>query len=138
MWRYCLHPRSRPSSRQAASRRRCSSTRRRSFMRGFASVRNSAGYRQFIASALMLLAAFCVSAAELKRVDAVYFTFDVPRDMVKMRAQGIDSHVGDYRNSRIRLGFDYGVNSDPLDYDNQLPAFQSSKLEIDGRSARIV
>lgn len=87
---------------------------------------------------MLILLAFSTWAAELKRVDANYFSFHIPVDMVKTRSQGIDSHVGEYRNSRIRLGFDYGAYSDPLDYDKRLPEYQSSKLEVGGRKARIV
>jgi len=97
-----------------------------------------------IALSLMLLASISVSAADrkdeprLKEIDATYFTFHIPVYMVKTRSQGIDSHVGGYKSARIRLGFDYGVYSDPLDYDSGLPQYQASTIEVDGRKARIV
>jgi len=72
------------------------------------------------------------------RIDATYFTFDIPADMVKTRVAGIDSLVGEYKNSQIRLSFDYGSYSDPLKYDKRLPQYQSSEMQVDGRKARMV
>jgi hypothetical protein len=94
-------------------------------------------HRKYL-SALLLSVTLCAWGADLKRVDASYFNFGIPADMVKIRARGIDSHVGAYQNSRMRLGFDYGANSDPLDYDSGLPGYRSSKVTVGGREARMV
>jgi len=73
-----------------------------------------------------------------KRIDNAYFSFEVPLDMAKTSDMGIDSYIEVYESAKIRLGFDYGVNADPLDYDRRLPEYQESDLRVDNRRARIV
>ena len=98
-----------------------------------------------VAMSLVLLLTLSAWAADrqtirtgLKRIDATYFTFDIPVEMVKTQVKGIDSHVGQYESSQIRLGFDYGSYADPLEYDKRLPQYQASEVKVDGRKARIV
>lgn len=98
-----------------------------------------------VAILLILLATFSAWAAgentnrtALKRIDATYFTFDIPADMVKTKVQGMDSHVDEYQSPNVRLGFDFGRYSDPLDYDERLPGYAAVAIRVDGRRARIV
>src|SRR5687767_10327275 len=43
------------------------------------------------------------------------FKFYLPHNMQKQDIYGIDSYVEEYRNKSMRVSFDYGIHSDPLD-----------------------
>ena len=71
-------------------------------------------------------------------VDAKFFEFFIPPDMKKVEIQGIDSHVGQFGSEKIKLIFDYGMYSDPLDDEKGMPNLTVRKERIDGRRTKIV
>lgn len=74
-----------------------------------------------------------------KRIDAgEAFLFWVPGEMEQQRATGIDSLVGDYRSTRMRITFDYGRYSNPLTNYSSNPGCDEETKSISGKDARIV
>lgn len=65
------------------------------------------------------------------------FSFSIPPAMKQTSVQDTDSLVREYRSPSVRLGFDYGWYSDPLDYQKRTD-YQESIVEIDGRKAKFV
>jgi hypothetical protein len=65
------------------------------------------------------------------------FTFFIPPDMEEQEIQGIDSFVGEYRSNRMRLRFDYGLYSDPLNYSGESD-YQELVTTIGGERAKVV
>ena len=65
------------------------------------------------------------------------FSFYIPPEMKRTSASGIDSLVGEYRNSNISLSFDYGWYSDSLDYGGRTD-YEERFIEVDGRKAKLV
>jgi hypothetical protein len=49
--------------------------------------------------------------------------------------QGIDSYVGEYRNSECILHFDYGRYSENFSRAQKQPDYQQEAITIDGRAA---
>lgn len=66
------------------------------------------------------------------------FTFYLLQNMQKQDTFGIDSYVEEYRNQNMRLSFDYGIYSDPLDSYFGESEFKEFKEVISGRDAKIV
>lgn len=66
------------------------------------------------------------------------FSFLVPSGMRKRDARGIDSYVEEYRGGDMRVSFDYGRYSDPLDSYSDKPEYQETFIDIDGRRAKLV
>jgi uncharacterized protein YcfL len=66
------------------------------------------------------------------------FIFYIPQNMQKQDSQGIDSYVEEYRNENMRVSFDYGIYSDPLDGYSMEPEYKEMKEVISGREAKIV
>jgi hypothetical protein len=54
--------------------------------------------------------------ANWQQVDAKgYFTFWIPSDLMEEHLQGIDSYVGSWFSPALRVDFDYGMYSGPID-----------------------
>lgn len=91
----------------------------------------------------VLLAAGCTPPTSVKpppgwvQIDAGNFSLYVPPDVKAVPLQGIDSLVGAYQGDFISVRFDYGMNSDPLDY-QRLPGYRSRHERIGGKRAKIV
>lgn len=91
----------------------------------------------------LVLAAGCTPATSIEpplgwvQIDAGTFQFHVPPDVKATPVEGIDSFVGAYRGDVIAVGFDYGMYSDPLDYQS-LPGYRLRHERIDGKRANIV
>jgi len=66
------------------------------------------------------------------------FMFNIPQNMQKQDTHGIDSYIEEYRNKSMRVSFDYGIYSDPLDGYSMGPAYKEIKEVISGREAKIV
>ena len=66
------------------------------------------------------------------------FRFYIPQNMQKQDTHGIDSYVEEYRNKNMRVSFDYGIYSDPLDAYSMEPEYQEIKEVISGREVKIV
>ena len=66
------------------------------------------------------------------------FIFYIPQNMQKQDTHGIDSYVEQYRNKSMRVSFDYGIYSDPLDGYSMEPEYKEIKEVISGREAQIV
>ena len=66
------------------------------------------------------------------------FIFNIPQNMQKQDTHGIDSYVEEYRNNNMRVSFDYGIYSDPLDGYSMEPEYKEIKEVISGREAKIV
>jgi hypothetical protein len=66
------------------------------------------------------------------------FIFHIPQNMQKQDIQGIDSYVEEYRNTNMRVSFDHGIYSDPLDGYSMEPEYKEIKEVISGREAKIV
>jgi hypothetical protein len=66
------------------------------------------------------------------------FIFYLPQNMPKQDTHGIDSHVEEYRNKNMRVSFDYGIYSDPLDGYSMEPEYKEIKEVISGREVKIV
>ena len=74
-----------------------------------------------------------------KRVDADgLFFLSLPEDMKKQDVRGIDSSVGEYRNGRMVVSFDYGIYSNPLESYSDKPEYKESLKNIGGKKAKIV
>src|SRR5262245_12821922 len=74
-----------------------------------------------------------------KRVDADgLFFLSLPEDMKKQNVRGIDSSVGEYRNVRMVVSFDYGIYSNPLESYSGRPEYKESLKNIGGKKAKIV
>lgn len=106
--------------------------------------RLSANVRLWISLPLSaLLAVGCTPVASVepppgwRQVDVGDFSFHVPPDMKAVSSQGIDSVVGQYRSDSLSVGFDYGMNSDPLN-DRQSSGYRSRYERIGGKRAKIV
>lgn len=90
-----------------------------------------------------LLAAGCAPATSVKpppgwvKIDGRNFSFYVPPDVKAVSVQGMDSLVGGYQGDVISIGFDYGMYSDPLDYQGR-PGYRSHDERIGGKRAKIV
>lgn len=65
------------------------------------------------------------------------FSFSLPPEMKQTPVEGMDSLVREYASPHVRLGFDYGWYSDPLDYPGRVD-YQAGMVEIDGRKAKLV
>lgn len=66
------------------------------------------------------------------------FIFSIPQNMQKQDTHGIDSYVEEYRNKNMRVSFDYGIYSDPLDGYSMEPEYKEIKEVISGREVKIV
>ena len=66
------------------------------------------------------------------------FIFYIPQNMQKQDTHGIDSYVEVYRNKNMRVSFDYGFYSDPLDGYSMKPEYKEIKEIISGREVKIV
>ena len=64
--------------------------------------------------------------------------FYLPHNMQKQDIYGIDSYVEEYRNKNMRVYFDYGIYSDPLDGYSMELEYKEIKEVISGREAKIV
>src|SRR5262245_39201648 len=54
--------------------------------------------------------------ANWKQIDAKgYFTFWIPSGLMEEHLQGIDSYVGSWFSPAMRVDFDYGMYSGPID-----------------------
>jgi len=74
-----------------------------------------------------------------KRVDADgLFFLSLPEDMKKQNVRGIDSSVGQYRNGRMVVSFDYGIYSNPLESYSDKPDYKENLKNIGGKKAKIV
>lgn len=74
-----------------------------------------------------------------KRVDADgLFFLSLPEDMKKQNVRGVDSSVGQYRNGRMVVSFDYGIYSNPLESYSDKPGYKETLKSIDGKKAKIV
>ncbi len=74
-----------------------------------------------------------------KTIDARgQFSFTTPPDLKFQEVQGIDSYVGLYVSPTLRVGFDHGQYSSPLDEIAEKPGAVSNEETIHGRKARIV
>jgi hypothetical protein len=73
--------------------------------------------------------------AGMKRVDAVSFSVLMPESMIEVEVRPIDSYVREFKDGSLELNFDWGLYSDPLEYENST---RSEWTEIDGRRARRV
>jgi hypothetical protein len=74
-----------------------------------------------------------------KRVDADgLFFLSLPEDMKKQEVRGIDSSVGQYRNGRMMVSFDYGIYSNPLESYSDKPDYKENLKNIGGKKAKIV
>lgn len=74
-----------------------------------------------------------------QKIDAKgHFTFYVPPGMKAGDVRGIDSYVGAYRNAEMRVSFDYGWYSDPLNSYSKGPEYKESFVELSGRKAKLV
>ena len=77
--------------------------------------------------------------SDWKKVDAEgRFSFFLPPDMEEHPVKGIDSYVGEYRNSDVALSFDYGWWSDSFKYYPSRPQYQEATVEIDGKAAKVI
>ena len=65
------------------------------------------------------------------------FTFKMPTDCKEVDVSPIDSFIGEYRNNILRIRFDYGSWSDPLDLSGEQGWSEEWKL-LDGRRAKVV
>ena len=52
------------------------------------------------------------------------FIFSIPQNMQKQDTPGIDSYVEEYRNTNMKVSFDYGIYSDPLDGYSMEPEYK--------------
>lgn len=66
------------------------------------------------------------------------FIFYIPQNMQKRDTHGIDSYVEEYRNKNMRVSFDYGLYSDPLDGYSMEPEYREIKEVISGREVKII
>ena len=66
------------------------------------------------------------------------FKFHIPQNMQKQDTQGIDSYVEEYRNENMRVSFDYGIHSDPLDGYSLEAEYKEIKEVISGREVKTV
>ena len=74
-----------------------------------------------------------------KRIDAgAAFSFWIPPEMEQQRATGIDSLVGEYRSTTMRITFDYGRYSNPLANYFSNPGCEDETTSISGKDGRIV
>src|SRR5690349_13873542 len=74
-----------------------------------------------------------------KRVDAQgRFSFHLPETMQPQEVHGIDSYVGQYRNDRMQVLFDYGMYSNPLDTFFNSAEYREIKKQIGNLSAKII
>jgi hypothetical protein len=74
-----------------------------------------------------------------KRVDADgLFFLSLPVDMKKQDVRGIDSSVGEYRNGRMVVSFDYGNYSNRLESYSDKPEYKENLKNIGGKKAKIV
>lgn len=65
------------------------------------------------------------------------FSFSAPKNLESQETHGIDSFAGQYNSPDLKLQFDYGMYSDPLE--NTSPDdFKAEKAMIGGHEARIV
>jgi hypothetical protein len=67
-----------------------------------------------------------------------HFSFHLPDNMKDQKARGIDSYVGEYRNSKMRIGFDYGAYSNSLTTYSGEPEYQEFKKTISDKAAKII
>jgi hypothetical protein len=58
--------------------------------------------------------------------------------MEDQKVQGIDSFVGEYRNERMRVSFDYGIYSNALNEYSSEPEYKKILKKIGGKEAKIV
>lgn len=74
-----------------------------------------------------------------KRIDAQgRFSFHLPETMQSVEIHGIDSYVGEYKDGRMKVGFDYGLYSNPLNSYSKSPEYQEINKPIGGLPAKIV
>jgi len=74
-----------------------------------------------------------------RRVDADgLFFLSLPADMKKQIVRGIDSSVGEYRNGRVVVSYDYGIYSNPLETFSDKPEYKENLKDIGGKKAKIV
>ncbi|HEC64842.1 MAG TPA: hypothetical protein ENI23_06095 [bacterium] len=66
------------------------------------------------------------------------FTLYAPPDWKYLQKQGIDSYVGEIKNSTSSISFDYGWYSNPLDSYNDDPYYSVTHEKIDGYEAKII
>jgi hypothetical protein len=59
------------------------------------------------------------------------FTFWAPSDFKQKRFGGVDSFVGEYESPTMKISFDYGWYSNPMDTSE----YQREALTLDGRAA---
>src|SRR5262245_15224013 len=67
-------------------------------------------------------------------VDGLFF-LSLPADMKKQNVRGIDSSVGEYRNERMKVYFDYGIYSNDLESFSDKPDYKEDLKQIGGRKA---
>ncbi len=77
------------------------------------------------------------AAVVWQRLDAGQFSISAPPGWEFHKLQGIDSYVGEFVGDGVRLGFDFGAYSNPLD-DAKSPTYLISDEYVGGFKARIV
>lgn len=66
------------------------------------------------------------------------FRFYIPQNMQKQDIHSIDSYVEEYRSKNMKVSFDYGIYSDPLDGYSMELELKEVKEVISDRKAKIV
>jgi hypothetical protein len=72
-----------------------------------------------------------------QRLDAGYFSIPAPSGWQFKKLQGIDSYVGKFEGDGVRLDFDFGAYSNPLD-EAKSPTYLISEEFVGGFRAKIV
>lgn len=67
----------------------------------------------------------------LEKINERYFEFYLPANMRKIPVRGVDSYIGEYQNELIKLSFDYGMYSGPLDEHSPI------SVKINGQKAKL-
>jgi hypothetical protein len=74
-----------------------------------------------------------------KRIEAQgHFSFHLPETMQPVEIHGIDSYVGEYKDDRMKVVFDYGMYSNPLSSYSKSPEYKEINKPIGGLPAKIV
>ena len=71
------------------------------------------------------------------KLDAGAFSLLGPKGWEFQKEQGIDSYVGRFSSGGMKLEFNYGLHSNPLN-DAKEPKYSIAHEIVDGREARIV
>ena len=72
-----------------------------------------------------------------KKVHACGITFLVPKTLKNKKAQGFDSCVAIFRNSKVYLAIDSGWYGSVSSKSNTSPDFKEEFIEIDGKKAQL-